>query len=447
MVVQIVALFAQNAAELPMEIVFGDDATMETEFEWNEEVIPGYPLNQQENRQEETAKDKKNAASELRVSPQVKDEPLKKEISKEVESKNLIEKLEPVNPLPVTVIEEPAAAEIPLQNPIDTKPKKLENFTVTEDVTSDDTAVKQLKQPRPVAIMVENEPPARPQSGLWRADLVYEIVAEEITRFMPIYLQITGEIEIGPVRSARDYFADLSTIFDALYVHCGGSPRGLEFIRTNKLANINAIKGDRGFYRSRDRKIPHNLYIKLGRIPQEVRRKKYSDVTEVVFPYQFAKTPTKLETAECSFIEIPYYRSYRVLWKYLPELNQYRRFYKNKPFVSKDDGHFHDSANVIVHRISTKMIDNQMRHEMDLYSGGSCEVFLGGRRIEGLWQRDLAGLITYTDLEYSEIVFNPGKIWIQFVEPKLQLFYSKESRDAALQNKKGTKKRKKTKKK
>src|SRR4030067_1993457 len=42
---------------------------------------------------------------------------------------------------------------------------------------------------RPLAVMVENSPDARPHSGLNRSDIVYEAVAEGgVTRFMPIYL-------------------------------------------------------------------------------------------------------------------------------------------------------------------------------------------------------------------------------------------------------------------
>ena len=57
---------------------------------------------------------------------------------------------------------------------------------------------------RPLAVMVENEYNARPQSGLDRAGIVYEILAEGGTR-LALYLGEDLE-EIGPVRSARPYF-------------------------------------------------------------------------------------------------------------------------------------------------------------------------------------------------------------------------------------------------
>src|SRR5258708_10503791 len=45
-----------------------------------------------------------------------------------------------------------------------------------------------VAQIRPIAVMVENYPAARPQSGLVDADMVYETVTEGgITRFMAVF--------------------------------------------------------------------------------------------------------------------------------------------------------------------------------------------------------------------------------------------------------------------
>src|SRR5216683_8017562 len=58
-----------------------------------------------------------------------------------------------------------------------------------------------------LAIMVENQADARPQSGLTNADVVYEALAEGgITRFIALYLSGDAPV-VGPVRSLRHYFA------------------------------------------------------------------------------------------------------------------------------------------------------------------------------------------------------------------------------------------------
>ncbi|NLM44527.1 MAG: DUF3048 domain-containing protein, partial [Clostridiales bacterium] len=61
---------------------------------------------------------------------------------------------------------------------------------------------------RPVAVMIDNERNARPQSGITEADIVFEMPVEgNITRYMAIYHHLPSE-KIGPVRSARPYFID-----------------------------------------------------------------------------------------------------------------------------------------------------------------------------------------------------------------------------------------------
>src|SRR3989344_5480690 len=81
---------------------------------------------------------------------------------------------------------------------------------------------------RPLGIMIENHEEARPQSGLSKADVIYEAVAEGgITRFLAIYLcgASAEDVQVGPVRSARTYFLDWISEYgiSPLYVHVGGA--------------------------------------------------------------------------------------------------------------------------------------------------------------------------------------------------------------------------------
>jgi hypothetical protein len=80
---------------------------------------------------------------------------------------------------------------------------------------------------RPLAVMIENSPDARPHSGLSSADLVFEAVAEGgVTRFMALYYcdAQRRDVTIAPVRSARSYFVDWASGFNRpLYAHVGGA--------------------------------------------------------------------------------------------------------------------------------------------------------------------------------------------------------------------------------
>ncbi|GAF86264.1 unnamed protein product, partial [marine sediment metagenome] len=123
--------------------------------------------------------------------------------------------------------------------------------------------VKEKESPfgsRPLSIMVENSEGARPQSGLDKANIVYEALAEGgITRFLAIYYDQDAE-EVGPIRSARPYFVSKSLEHQAIYVHVGGSEEAYNFIKEEKIDDINEFVDFQPFWRSKDRDPPHNLY-------------------------------------------------------------------------------------------------------------------------------------------------------------------------------------------
>ena len=64
----------------------------------------------------------------------------------------------------------------------------------------------------PIIVTINNHPLARPQSGIADADIIYEMLAEgNVTRFLALYQSEIPE-EVGPVRSARDYFVDMQKV-------------------------------------------------------------------------------------------------------------------------------------------------------------------------------------------------------------------------------------------
>lgn len=126
--------------------------------------------------------------------------------------------------------------------------------------------------PGAIGIMVENEAHARPQAGLEKADIVYEMEAEGgITRFLALFYRLGSE-KVGPVRSARMGFYDIATAYGVPYAHAGGNYDVMVELkeRNRRLLNLDEINTcGPCFWRSSDRKAPHNLYtstdLVLGR--------------------------------------------------------------------------------------------------------------------------------------------------------------------------------------
>ena len=82
-----------------------------------------------------------------------------------------------------------------------------------------------LSGTRPAAVMLNNLKSALPQQGNSQADIIYEVLAEGgITRMLGIYQHPERVGPIGSVRSARQYFWELSQGHNAVFIHAGGSP-------------------------------------------------------------------------------------------------------------------------------------------------------------------------------------------------------------------------------
>mgnify|MGYP002625242783 CR=1 FL=1 len=115
---------------------------------------------------------------------------------------------------------------------------------------------------RPLAIMVPNNPPAMPQSGLSKASIIYEAPVEgRITRLMCVFEDYDDLTYIGPIRSSRDYFVYEAMAFDAIYCHWGlAVPYVADLINSDRVDNISqantgvASPYEAAFARRQDRK-------------------------------------------------------------------------------------------------------------------------------------------------------------------------------------------------
>ncbi len=132
----------------------------------------------------------------------------------------------------------------------------------------------------PIAVMIDDLRPARPQSGLSQADVVWQAPAEGgIPRYMAIF-QTELPKAIGPVRSSRYYYITWAAEWRALYAHAGGSPQAIDVLRRKGAGqyvyNADEFRFSRSFHRVTNRFAPHNLYTEsssLRRIAKQLGAK------------------------------------------------------------------------------------------------------------------------------------------------------------------------------
>ena len=287
--------------------------------------------------------------------------------------------------------------------------------------------VKEKESPfgsRPLSIMIENSEGGRPQSGLDKANIVYEVLAEGgITRFLAIYYDQEAE-EVGPIRSARPYFVSKSLEHQAIYIHVGGSEEAYNFIKEENIDDINEFVDFQPFWRSTDRKPPYNLYTSTTKLRKEANKLGYIEMIKKQ-EYQFEISRNeKLTGRETDSIVIPYNGTYTVSYKYQPESMKYIRFINGEPHIDAKTKKQLAVDNIIIQFAETKIIDQEGRLAVDFVGKGTGLLFFKGNSTEITWAKpDLRARTLFLDKEGNRIALTPGNVWIQIVPSDLTVKY------------------------
>lgn len=270
---------------------------------------------------------------------------------------------------------------------------------------------------RAYAVMINNDPKARPQSGLHKADIVYEVLAEgNVTRFLAIFQSEKAD-RIGPVRSARDYFIDLAKGYDALYIAHGYSPEAKDMLNSGYVDHINGMQYDGSlFKRDKNRVAPHNSYITTDSIlngAEEIGYEMGEPPTALTFLSEEEAESLSGETAKSALIS--YFSSdlFDVLYEYDNELEKYKRYSNGELTADLDAGDPVLLDNILVVETSHRVIDDAGRREVDLDSGGRAYLLQKGQWTEVEWQNVDGKLLPFANGQ--EVGLVPGKTWINII--------------------------------
>lgn len=311
------------------------------------------------------------------------------------------------------------------------------------------------EQRGPLAVMIENHTEARPQSGLSSADIVYEAVAEGgITRFMAIFYCNLADVQVGPVRSARTYYLDWLSEYDALYAHVGGANTpgpadALGQIIKYDVKDLNQFSiGFPVFWRDYQRVghpvvTEHTMYSTTQKLWDVGAKRGWSAVDSKgvrwdknFIPWQFKDPSTgsasspQASSGQVTKIEVNFWDSqpnYKVEWNYDPETNTYKR--KN------GEPHLDLNNNT---QLTAKVIIVQFQKESNANDGypgnvhllykttgsGQALIFQEGNVLEGKWiKATRVGRTKFVDSKNKEIELNRGEIWIQTVPEGSKVTY------------------------
>lgn len=270
---------------------------------------------------------------------------------------------------------------------------------------------------RPFAVMVNNHPQARPQSGLHMADVVYEVLAEgDVTRFLAVFHSEKPSI-IGPVRSARDYYIELSKGFDALYVAHGWSPEAQEILNSGRVDNINGMVYDGTlFWRADHNVAPHNSYISFENIVKGANKQGYTMKDEVSsFSFLKENELDNIEGTTAEHVRVSYSSRdvFAAVYDYNIEQGKYERYSGGVQTVDRETNTPVLLDNVLIVEMNHRLIDDYGRREIDITTGGKGFLLQKGKAQEIEWKNVDGRIVPFMNGE--EVYFVPGKTWINII--------------------------------
>lgn len=272
----------------------------------------------------------------------------------------------------------------------------------------------------PHAVMIENSIEARPQAGLEKASVIYEALTESgITRFLAVFASDENIDFIGPVRSARPYFADWAQEYNSLYFHSGGSPEVLSDLKKGKynLIDVNEISS-LGIYFFRDKSYPrpHNLFTNTSLLDEAEYDLTGADKENIYEPWQFEDDAPQEKRGDIKNISIDFsVNIYQVNFKYDKENNEYLRFEGSEPHLIQNGAQL-KAKNIIVQFVKTKVVDDLGRRDMETVGEGDAIVFNDGKATVGVWKKSSPSVRTkFYDQDDKEVALNAGVIWVEVV--------------------------------
>ena len=274
----------------------------------------------------------------------------------------------------------------------------------------------EIKLSRPAfAVKIDNHQLARPQIALDAADLVFDLRAEGVTRFMAVFHSQVPDT-VGPVRSSRTSDFDLLRGLDhPVYASSGGNPTvmgGVAGIPVHALTNQTRTE----YFRQPGRPAPHNLVVHpqdlLALVPAETPEPK------PWFAYRAAGDElSDLAEAVEETVTIDFTNTPTVTFDWDGGAEGWLRSQDGAAHVT-DAGDRVAPANVVI-MVTTYGQSAADATSPEVHSTGTGEliVLTAGHKVAGTWSRPSAtDKPQLLDGNGTEISLTPGQTWVLYPE-------------------------------
>ncbi len=264
---------------------------------------------------------------------------------------------------------------------------------------------------------IDNHPASHPQTGLNKADIVFEENVEALTRFAAVF-HSQGSDPVGPLRSGRTQDIDiLGSLNKPLFAWSGGNYLVTKAINASDMVNVgySASRGKGGYYREKTMKAPHNLYAKTSNL--WTLAPAGSSAPKAQFLYRTdsdakPSTSTAIDGAKISMYNV------RVYWKWDAASGNFLRSSDNVKRVLEphmaDDGQV-NTKNVVVLYVTYVRSKADRKSPNALTTGkGTGFVMTDGGIIPITWLRGNRNVpFSLLDANNQYVRLTPGRTWVE----------------------------------
>jgi len=277
---------------------------------------------------------------------------------------------------------------------------------------------------RPIAVMIDNEKPAWPHSGLQDAYMIYEMIIEGGESRMVALFKNKTTSKIGPIRSARHYFVHYAMEHGAIFAHFGWSPKAQSTIGTYNVNNINGIY-DNYFWRVGYGY--HNAFSSIEKIKEMAKNKKYIDIGKDEPIHKYSVDEIDLENGvKISGLKIKYSELHSVSYEYDETAKVFLRSMRGLADKDRETGEQYYAKNIVimyVNNYNLPDIETKGRQELENIGTGTGYYISNGKYIDITWKKDSARDKTlWLDANGNEIVLNDGLTYVQLAPSKYKVY-------------------------
>jgi len=288
-----------------------------------------------------------------------------------------------------------------------------------------------------VVVKIENDPVVRPQTGLDRADLIFEELVEGgMTRFAVVYQSDLPD-EVGPVRSVRHVDVAIAEPIADAFVFSGGAKRTMKFVKRKIPTTISVVnEGAPGMYRKSDIPAPHNIFLKMDEMLDSIAPKNTASTGFFVRPEVKPLTASPAASSSTSAspkpsstaltgkpvtdVSVVFSNFSGPNWKWNAADKTWMRSEGTKPFLNKDGTQF-GTNNLVI--IEVREIDAGYKGQTGGYvprtvltGSGRAWVLSEGKAVEVAWNKPFVDAqMELTDLDGNPFTMPNGRTWVELL--------------------------------